>query len=211
MAVLAAAVLIFSLVVAGSALYSFYNPGPQSSLGPLQTTAKTAAAQKQPTPTPVVIHGVINTTDTVNESRREKDDQIRLSDLAALQKLLNAAAYGYMVGDVLSSTNMCANISDNALPCFGSSLTNGVNLDGSGWVKADLRPVLDKGSLPVDPINTKAYHYSYCATRTQWEIETVLESVGGQDKMKNDGGQDPNKFEIGTNLSLFSSQGKCKY
>lgn len=39
----------------------------------------------------------------------------------------------------------------------------------------------------------------------------VLESKDYMDKMKNDGGDDPNKYEVGSNLQLIGNNPQCQY
>lgn len=157
-------------------------------------------------------------TDYDNEFLKRKNDAVRLSDFAVLQQALASVTYGYMLGDNVKTGDLCVNISDKALPCGGSSIKDGRSLDGKGWIKADLQLVPDSVQsgllalrLAVDPLNDKAHHYTYCATRTEWEMDTVLESQQQKDRMKNDGGDDDNKYEVGTNLKLIDKNGSCRY
>lgn len=156
--------------------------------------------------------------DFENEFLKRKNDAIRYSDFAVLQQLIVSASYGYMLGDIINTGDLCLKIKEKSLPCSGSSLKDNQSLDGTGWIKVNLQPVqgdtqsgLFMSRLPIDPVNDSTHHYVYCANRTQWEMETVLESDQQKDKMKNDGGDDDSKYEIGTNLKLIDKEGNCKY
>lgn len=142
-------------------------------------------------------------------------DAARLSDLANLQNAINVAvqeATGSGAVDVLCK-------STGTYPCTGSSHTGTRVTNGTGWSKVDLSTSnsVSVPTLPVDPINSAANHYTYCAAGDAWEIDTVLESEQQKGKMANDGGNEnatdaTGRYEVGSNLLLIApSGGSCVY
>ncbi len=143
------------------------------------------------------------------ELTRRGRDAARLTDLANLQNAINVA-----VQESTGSGTVAVLCKGSSYPCNGSSATGTRTSDGTGWVKADLsaQKSVSVPTLPVDPTNSTAYHYTYCADKDQWEIDTALESDQQKDKMKNDGGNEDDKYEVGSNLSLIAaSGGSCTY
>jgi hypothetical protein len=87
-------------------------------------------------------------------------------------------------------------------------------INGSGWIPINFMEINfpSLSLLPVDPINklNKGLYYLYAFKRNplQYEIAAGFESVefqkGGKlDKTSTDGGNDDNRFELGTNLDLI--------
>lgn len=144
------------------------------------------------------------------EFTRRGRDAARLSDLANLQNAINVAVQestGSGAVAVLCSLSQ-------TYPCTGSSNTGTRTADGSGWLKSDLAASksVSVSTLQVDPINTTAMHYTYCADKDAWEIDTVLESDKEKGRMLSDGGNEPDKYEVGSNLTLIAaSGGSCSY
>ncbi len=141
------------------------------------------------------------------ELTRRGRDAARLTDLANLQQAINVA--------VQEATSSSAAIlcKDLTVPCSGVS-TGSRASNGTGWVKVDLssQQSVSVPTLPVDPTNSTAYHYTYCSNGTGWEINTVLESVQQSGKMITDGGNETDKFEVGSGLTLnAASVGSCIY
>lgn len=137
-------------------------------------------------------------------------DAARLSDLANLQNAINVAVQESTSSGVVSV--LCQGT--DAYPCSGSSNTGARTADGTGWVKVNLsaQKSVSVPTLPVDPINNTADHYTYCADKDAWEIDTVLESDQQKGKMQNDGGNDTALYEVGSNLNLIAaSGGSCSY
>ncbi len=143
------------------------------------------------------------------ELTRRGRDAARLTDLSALQSAVNVAVHesteSGIVGVLCKGTNY---------PCNGSSHNGGRSSDGTGWVKADvsLQKSVSLATLPVDPINNAANHFTYCANNDTWEISAILESDKEKGKMTGDGGNDTNLYEVGSNLQLIApSGGSCIY
>lgn len=149
------------------------------------------------------------------ELTRRGRDAARLTDLSNLQQAINVA--------VQEATNSGSQILCNgaAYPCFGDSATGGRAANGTGWVKVNLgsQQSVSVPTLPVDPVNSTGalgYHYVYCADKPSgsldgWEIDTKLESAQQSPKMAQDGGDDSNLYETGSNLALVGVSAGCTY
>lgn len=141
------------------------------------------------------------------ELTRRGRDATRLADLSNLQQAINVA--------LQEATNSGAAIlcNDGAqTSCTGSTLDTGDirSSAGTGWVKVNLsaQKSVSVPTLPVDPINSTAYHYEYASNGSQWEINAMLESEQQKGKMYTDGGnanvQDATaRYEVGSNLTII--------
>ncbi len=144
------------------------------------------------------------------ELTRRGRDAARLSDLANLQNAINVAVQESTGSGAVAV--LCK--STGTYPCEGDSFVGTRVSDGSGWVKTDLsaQKSVSVPTLPIDPINSAAMHYKYCASNDAWEIDTVLESDQQKGKMGADGGNETDKYEVGSNLTLIAaSGGSCTY
>lgn len=143
------------------------------------------------------------------ELSRRSRDTARMSDLNTLQQGINLILHeqGGTTSDLF-----CTGL---PYPCTGKSSSDNRKSDGTGWVKMNLRTdkSLNTEFLPIDPVNTAYYHYTYCSDHDNWEIATKLESKQLASKMTDDGGSNPDLYEIGTDLTLISSlnSGTCTY
>ncbi len=166
---------------------------------------------------------VINTVNP-GEIMKQSRDAMRVSDLQALNKVLllyeaeGNTSFGTANTVYLSLPDSNANCSTYALPTLPGGWSYACkpeatykNVDGTGWVPVDFSNILSgspMSNLPVDPVNsiTGRYYYSYI-TGGSWELNASVEAqanvVGNSgDKVSSDGGDDPTKLEIGTNLAL---------
>lgn len=135
----------------------------------------------------------VNPVGTMQKSR----DVTRLNDASSLARAINTAV---IEGDIrLVSTRSCTTCSSDA----GTQALDGKN----GWVKFEIL----NGStglikyipeLPVDPINDSEYVYTFSSGPSGFEINVVLETVENESKMSEDRGNDPEKYEVGTDLSI---------
>lgn len=144
------------------------------------------------------------------ELTRRGRDAARLTDLANLQSAINVAVQESTGSGTVSV--LCK--VQGTYPCNGSSNTPGRSSDGSGWVKTDLsaQKSVSVPTLPVDPVNDNTYHYTYCASSDAWEIDAVMESDQQKGKMTGEGGNENDKYEVGSNLTLIAaSGGSCTY
>jgi len=87
-------------------------------------------------------------------------------------------------------------------------------IDGFGWIPINFTEINypSLSSLPVDPINKLQsglyYLYAFQRNPLQYEISAGFESVefqkgGTADRVSNDGGNDENRLELGTNLDII--------
>lgn len=144
------------------------------------------------------------------ELTRRGRDASRLADLSNLQSAINVAVQEATLSGVV--TILCKD--SGVYPCNGSSHTGTRSSNGTGWVKVDLssQKSVSVPTLAVDPVNDTTYHYTYCANSDAWEIDAALESDQQRGKMTGDGGNEIDKYEIGSNLTLInSSGGSCAY
>lgn len=146
------------------------------------------------------------------ELTRRGRDAARLQDLAHLQQAINVA--------VQEATQSGSDIlcSGSSYPCTGASHTGTRDSDGTGWVLVNLgsQQAVSVPTLPADPTNSTAFHYTYCADDAPgtdaWEIDTALESDQQSDKMTTDGGNEDTRYEVGSNLTIIAaSGGSCAY
>lgn len=162
---------------------------------------------------------VINPAEYLARSR----DTQRINDLGAINSALGIFTAN---GGTVSGTTDCrlsaiAAVSTTAtITCNGShtTATLGTNaaaraVDGTGWVNVAFNSAayFPGGSpfaaLPIDPKNTTAYYYVYGANSTgQYELDANnLESTyynTTQNSDGNDGGNNANAYEVGTNLTI---------
>jgi len=80
--------------------------------------------------------------------------------------------------------------------------------DGTGWVPINLTAASGGASLaalPLDPLNTAVYYYrvGISAANKAYEVDTVFEGQENLPKMAADGGNDPNVYEVGTDLTIL--------
>lgn len=136
-------------------------------------------------------------------------DAARLTDLANLQSAITVAVQEATGSGAVAV--LCKN--KGSYPCGGSSHTGTRSANGDGWVKTDLsvQKSVSVPTLPIDPTNDNFLHYTYCADNDAWEIDAVLESTQQKGKMISDGGNEPDKYETGSNLNLIASGGICTY
>jgi hypothetical protein len=122
-------------------------------------------------------------------------DAQRLHDITALYK---AISLGLSKGELsLVPTNRP-----------GQSTVGTQAVDGTGWASfsvpaGKLGLMLYMHLLPIDPVNTTKYHYSFVATKTDFEIDCTFESPDNAVDMSTDGGNNPNAYELGSSLDVM--------
>jgi prepilin-type N-terminal cleavage/methylation domain-containing protein len=144
------------------------------------------------------------------ELTRRGRDAARLSDMANLQQAINVAvqeATGAGATSILCVGGLTGGV------CSGDSSSGTRVANGTGWVKVNLsvQQSVSVPTLPVDPVNNTAFHYSYCSDGNTWEIDAALESQQQSPKMANDGGDEADKYEVGSALTLVNPSASCQY
>ena len=140
----------------------------------------------------------INPVATMRKSR----DTTRLSDLDSLRSAINIAL---TEGEIV--------LTDMTATGPTTSFTGTQAVDGSGYVT--YTPVVGKTglgryipALPLDPTNdntlTPALVYSFQSTADNYEINAVLEYADNEVKMRTDGGDNDDVYEVGTALNIIN-------
>jgi len=124
-------------------------------------------------------------------------DAIRLTDMANLFQAIQVTIQADDSNEKLFYL-LCSQVKT---PCQEKSyplMQKTQNVDGTGWLKIafNRKSLLSYVILPLDPINDDKYNYSYWSDGKTWKLETKLESENFKEKMKTDGGTDPNKYEL---------------
>src|SRR3989344_6557260 len=151
---------------------------------------------------------------------KRAQDGKRLSDIGSLNDSINLFKVdeGTGYGDVNTvyisipdTSATCANLTLLSLPGGWSyacaTEANLRNTDGTGWVPVDFSSISTGAlisKLPIDSANDDGgeLYYSYVADSAEWELNTNLLSAQPVGKETSDGGDDPAKYEKGTNLTL---------
>ncbi len=125
----------------------------------------------------------------------------RVLDMENIDMVLRyALSQGDLLGNSRGSPCMERDAAFIATSAKGTSAA-----DGTGWIPIDL--II--GALPKDPINTAPFVYSFaCASPVEYELNAVFELSDGSDdayreKARNDGGNNPDVYEVGSNLNLI--------
>jgi len=125
-------------------------------------------------------------------------DSRRLSDMDSLVKAVNLALTD---GEITLQAM-------NAPTTSAGPAANTQKVDGTGWIQYTL-PLNKTGlsrflaALPLDPVNSGIYLYSFESTLTDFEIDCSLEFTDNIIKMTTDGGNNPGAYEAGTNLAII--------
>jgi type II secretory pathway pseudopilin PulG len=147
----------------------------------------------------VIVFGIISILSAILivymrpvEQQRKARDAVRLSDISTLDRTiveyrLDKGGYPDAIDTLRTSTTLPEG---NVGP---------VAVAADGWIDVNLASYLSK--LPIDPVNDGTFHYSYRHTLTGYEVNVVLEH--NIDKMQNDGGDDPNVYELGNDLTIL--------
>ena len=137
------------------------------------------------------------------EQTKKSRDAIRLSDISSVSRAVGIAI------DVAGEPNAALLCVNTPSPCTGlsnSGVTDPGKSDGSGWVKVKLDSVAGANfpKLPIDPMNIGNYHYRYYSNGSDFEVGVVFESEAFRSKMEEDGGNNAQIYELGTNLKLVN-------
>lgn len=146
----------------------------------------------------VILVIIVNPVELLRSTR----DSVRLADL----RDLNQAIQGFLDDAPYQPADMFCY--DVAAPCVASSFPQNANTfknDGTGWVKMNFSNggIIFIQKLPVDPVNDGNFNYTYFSDGQFYEINAVLESTKYRSRMSIDGGNNPDAYEMGTNLDLM--------
>ncbi|MFH0936806.1 MAG: type II secretion system protein [Candidatus Daviesbacteria bacterium] len=136
------------------------------------------------------------------EMNRRARDTVRLSDLTILKQAIN------IENQEVNETQTSGYCFQTQIPCQGTTYpleASTQNNDGSGWVKVNLssKKGIRLPVLPIDPRNNQDYNYCYYSDGDSWEVDATLESDQFKDRMQKDGGDNPTKYEVGSDLTLI--------
>ena len=167
----------------------------------------------------------LNPAELLKQSR----DAVRLSDMTNMRKAL--ALYvtdssGGAFPSLSSSTVYLSLIDQTATTTAGTDCT-GVGLlppsglsyhcaasssqkrvDGTGWIPLNFQAMTSGAplsALPTDPVNSSssAFYYALMVSPSgDYALSSLMESAKYQTTAQKDGGTDPSRYEVGTNLLL---------
>ncbi len=142
---------------------------------------------------------MINPLEILKKTR----DSTRLADLKGL---MNSIEVGMQDAAGNPGAYLCH--SPATAPCSGASNALGnmrIN-NGTGWVKINFSGISNVTvvTLPIDPTNDSTHFYTYSSDGSKYELNTVLEGQQNQSLMQNDGGDNPNVYEVGSSLTLIN-------
>lgn len=146
----------------------------------------------------VVVLVAINPLEMIRKSRNTR----RLSDMESLKKAIDLAILDATVSG--TSTPFAANASNNSCNVSPTRQSS----TGNGWIPYDpLVMNLQKHvpALPLDPQNatTQCYYFFAAADGIAYELNVPLENVADAiGTMSTDGGDDVDRYEVGTNIQL---------
>lgn len=81
-------------------------------------------------------------------------------------------------------------------------------IDGTGWIPLNFKLVTTGTPftlLPIDPLNSATYNYrlGVAPSNKTYEIDCVFERAENITKHSTDGGNNPNVYELGTDLTIL--------
>src|SRR3989344_2206233 len=174
-----------------------------------------------------ILSAVVIITLNPAELLKQSRDSNRLSDLNTLNKALALFEVDVVGGSLGSSSTVYVSLPDTSATCLNLGLptlpagyqygcvteANLRKTDGTGWIPVNLTEISSNspfGSLPTDPVNatSSGLYYTYVPGGS-FALSSLLESQKrlSTNALK-DGGYDPGRFEIGSDINLIaSSQG----
>jgi len=188
-------IILFSVIVilalAGGGYYWFQNQ--QNKIKTTAPTASPKAQFQQPSPQPVA-----NAPQISQEEEEEIDDAQRISDIEAFK----AAIALYLATTKEANPILCKN------GIIYKSITGSTAVDGTGWLPINFEKTPGGSPLAklyIDPLNDLGHYYGYaCDPQTlTFELDANLESSNYKDLSSQDGGDNPNIYEAGTNLKII--------
>lgn len=194
-------------------------------LNPAETLRKTRDAQR------FADMGTLKNTISIYISTKNTPYLGGISSNTACKTGANGGSYGagskifYSVeDDTLTLTDATLDGGSGSVPAPAQATSSETNasVNGSGWVPVELSSISGGSpisNLPIDPTNSissgssitnadKVYRYACNSDGLTFELNAVLESTAftvDDNKMTKDGGNNPNYYEIGTNLLILGA------
>ena len=162
------------------------------------------------------------------ELLRQSRDSVRMADLATLNRVLNMYQTDVLDGTLGAASTTYFSLIDSSATTTAGTDCSGVGrmipptgwsyhcaasstyrkTNGTGWMPVNFGLMSTKSplsSLPVDPTNTSSSgnYYSYTPGGS-WALSAMVESQKYLANATNDGGYDPGRIEVGTNLALIA-------
>ena len=155
---------------------------------------------------------------------RQGRDSTRMREIGTLHRAISMLRIDTPAAPLGSSNTIHVSIPSDSPTCANLGLptpppgwsyrcvsaANLRNIDNTGWIPIDFT-VMPRGSplasLPVDPVNTVASSnfYVFVTDGRTWTFASLLESERHAPSALRDGGTDSARFEVGNNLSLWTS------
>jgi len=169
---------------------------------------------------------VTATVVTINpiEMLQQAEDAVRLNDINSIHQVLTLFRSQRPGGSIGEPNIVYVSIPSASSTCVGAGLpalptgweyrcvtaANLRNIDGSGWIPVNFASIPGRipfTILPIDPVNTAASgsYYIYVTNGTSWALATMIGSRRHASFAVRDGGTDFGRFEVGTNLSLWTT------
>ncbi|MBM2820871.1 MAG: pilE [Candidatus Berkelbacteria bacterium] len=145
----------------------------------------------------IIIVIAINPAKILEKSR----DSQRFSDMTSLATAVNL----YLADNqTLPATSSATTQDAGCLADLNACKKN----DGTGWVPLNFSLVSSGAplaALPLDPTNdaTNYYRFGWNSTSKTYEIDCAFESTDNTAKHAADGGNNANRYEVGTDLTTL--------
>lgn len=163
---------------------------------------------------------VINPAELLAQSR----DSERMSDFQAIKKAVSIYTVDFPSVSLGNAQTVYISLPDANSSCSSytlpplpgswqyhcSTAADLMKVDSNGWIPINFS-AMPSGTplprLPIDPVNNNVSFYSFIPSGTSYEIGSYLESVrfnlsGGDDHVSTDGGDEPTKYESGSNVTV---------
>ncbi len=120
----------------------------------------------------------------------------------------NTTCVGGTASDTIYASVGYGEGATNLSPFVWTKGTTSQEINGTGWLPVNFAGVgiLQVGRLPRDPLNREnpSYYYTYaCKTDFNYELNARMEADFG--KAANDGGNNPNLYEVGSDKNILPS------
>ena len=165
---------------------------------------------------------VLNPSEMISESR----DSARITGLKSIDKAVSLYTINLPGNSIGSSNTVYLSLPDSSSTCASytlppltspwvyscSTAANYQKTDGTGWIPINFNTAPGGSpfsNLPIDPINsaTNLQYFAYIPSSNKWEVSGKMESekfnvLGGNDVVTGDGGDEPIRLELGSDLTL---------